>query len=113
MSQKSDQYVLTQGLNKVDSFGELNDRKGGGLMILYEGNRQKPVKHPDFMHVTAGMLGQTMELILFCMSVNDDERNRAVKKLTEEELTVEENKTIDKVGRSEWACGFSGRTTIR
>ena len=68
----------------VDNMREEQDRKGGGLMVLYRKDtgvdlEKIPTKCPDILHTKGKMRGWEMRLVVVYLSVNDPPRNNNIK----------------------------------
>ena len=68
----------------------MNDRKGGGLMVLFNEAKVEvdklPSAHKDVLKVRVRINGFQLIMILVYFSVNDPKRNENIRMVVEEEL---------------------------
>ena len=110
---KYDKYILSRGLTKVESFREMNDRKGGGLLLMYNTNKvtvnKKDTRHPDIMVAEVIIRGFKLNILLVYMSVSDEQRNSIIKRNIEEELgRIENEEPLILLGDMNGHVGFLG-----
>ena len=89
--QKLENVNIPESLTHIYSHRNIDDRKGGGLSIMFKRNinidiKKSEVKHKDILKVTCNINGRKMHIILVYMSTNDQERNRIIAKSIETEM---------------------------
>ena len=87
---KFDKYNTSKGLKIIESHREINDRKGGGLMVIFKESKveidQLPAAHKDVLKVQVRINGFQFVIILVYFSVNDSKRNENLRKLSRRNL---------------------------
>ena len=115
--QKLDKLETDKSLIRIESMRKANDKKGGGLMILYKRNSginlsKKPSKNEDILEVEGTIAHQPVRLILLYMSVEnkpeDRNRNLLLKQEIEAKLDEKEDIATMLLGDFNGHVGFLG-----
>ena len=86
---KHDKVDIPDGIEKIESMRQLKDRKGGGLLILFERNigiqiTKLATAHSDILHAKVEIASAFFHIILVYFSVinnrKDKERNTLIRK---------------------------------
>ena len=59
---REDKIIVSKGLRKIDAMRKGNDKKGGGLMVIYKDSKRINIEKEDSKHV---------DLLLFNGNIND------------------------------------------
>lgn len=79
---KYSKISIDNNLNFLESMRKIDDRRGGGLLIIYNPGtyeiKEMQSNHPDLLVVSCKKLGFKFKIILPYISVNDNDRNRHI-----------------------------------
>ena len=115
--QRYDKLDIDRNLVKVDSMRKGQDKKGGGLMIIYKKNSSIkldviPSRSADILDVQVTIAGRKVRIILVYMSVEnqpqDFERNREIQGELEHKIENTEDIDLMVLGDFNGHVGFLG-----
>ena len=92
---------------------EPKDRKGGGLMLLHQQNKnivlnKVATRNKDILHVKGSIRGMDIVMIIVYFSVNDKERNSSMKEEIEKILENNIDEALMIIGDINGHVGFKG-----
>lgn len=111
---KYNKIKINENCVMINKMRELQDRKGGGLMILYKKGsecdlKQINTKHNDVLHCKGIVCGLNIHILLVYLSSNDKERNKNIKAEIIKTLNSHEEENLILLGDFNGHIGFLGQ----
>lgn len=119
--QKVDKTRVSKGLIKIESMRKENDKKGGGLMILYRNsernNLQKmDAKHDDILLVKGNINNKNIVIMLVYFTAgnkrDDNDRNKVIREKCEKIIREAKDSAFMVLGDFNGHIGFLGYQKI-
>ena len=114
---KFGKYIWADELDVIEQFRDKDDKKGGGLTIMWKKSvgieiKKNKEQHQDVLHVTVKVHGYSFEMILLYISVSDKERNLQIKEKVENILKEKEENPVLLLGDFNGHVGFLGEQKL-
>lgn len=108
---------LNDDMESIESLREIEDKKGGGVMMIYRNDNERSFKKvdcrsKDCLYVKSDGNGQQISFVIVYFSVNDRERNEKMKKDIERIIENNEGSKLVILGDFNGHVGFKGYQVI-
>ena len=108
---------ISDNIEVMESMREVQDRKGGGIMVLHRKNKNVSMHRQenrlkDYLFIKGNLFGLNIGIIVVYFSVHDKERNKGLRKEIEEIIGKNSEENLMIVGDFNGHVGFKGKQTV-
>ena len=118
---REDKIIVSKGLRKIDEMRKGNDKKGGGLMVIYKDSKRINIEKEDSKHVDLLLFNGIINnkiikfLLVYFPTGNkneDNERRKTIRKQCEKIIGESRNNAFIVLGDFNGHVGFLGYQKI-
>ena len=108
---------ISDNIEVMESMREVQDRKGGGIMVLYRKNKKilmhkQESKLKDYLFIKGNLCGLSISIIVVYFSVHDKERNKSLRREIEEAIEKNSEENLMILGDFNGHVGFKGKQAV-